>query len=137
VSNQLHSNAGLRKKSSKYSAEYKLSVLQHMRDIRLSIKQIAAKFDIRNYESVAQLLLTAGDNSGRLQSETSLAALRGVSPVPASLPMPAPKEYVARRLAEGHSKFEAIRCLKRYIDREVFCIIRRRQREINATKIAT
>jgi transposase len=36
------------------------------------------------YESASQLLLTAGDNSNRLQSEASFAALCGVSPVPAS-----------------------------------------------------
>ncbi len=34
--------------------------------------------------SAAQLLLTAGDNPGRLRSEASFAALCGVSPVPAS-----------------------------------------------------
>ena len=34
--------------------------------------------------SAAQLLLTAGDNAERLQSEASFAALCGVSPVPAS-----------------------------------------------------
>ncbi len=34
--------------------------------------------------SAAQLLLTAGDNPGRLKSEASFAALCGVSPVPAS-----------------------------------------------------
>jgi hypothetical protein len=39
--------------------------------------------------------------------------------------------------SEGHSKLEAIRCLKRYIAREVFYIIRRRQHEINATQTAT
>lgn len=35
-------------------------------------------------ESAAQLLLTAGDNSQRIHSEASFAALCGVSPVPAS-----------------------------------------------------
>jgi transposase len=116
------------------------------------------------YESASQLLLTAGDNSGRLQSESSFAALCGVSPVPASSGKvsrhrlnrggdraansalhiiaigrlrtdPRTQAYVAKRLNEGHSKLEAIRCLKRYIAREVFYIIQRRQREINATKI--
>jgi transposase len=35
-------------------------------------------------ECAAQLLLTAGDNVGRIRSESSFAALCGVSPVPAS-----------------------------------------------------
>jgi transposase len=41
------------------------------------------------------------------------------------------KAYVAKRIAEGHSKREAIRCLKRYIARELFALIRQRGREIN------
>ncbi len=45
------------------------------------------------------------------------------------------KAYVAKRIAEGHSKLEAIRSLKRYIAREVFTLIAQRQREINQTRI--
>lgn len=50
---QLHGDAGLGKKSSRYSAEYKLLVLQHMWDNQLSINQTAAEFDIRNYAMVS------------------------------------------------------------------------------------
>jgi len=117
------------------------------------------------HNSAAQLLLTAGDNPERLKSEASFAALCGVSPVPASSGKTTrhrlnrggdraansalhiiaigrlrtdgrTKTYVARRVAEGHSKLEAIRALKRYIAREVFSIIMRRQKDINATRIA-
>ena len=117
------------------------------------------------HTSAAQLLLTAGDNPERLRSEASFAALCGVSPVPASSGKtirhrlnrggdraansalhiiaigrlrtdPKTKAYVARRIAEGHSKLEAIRALKRYIAREVFTLITRRQKEINQTRIA-
>ncbi|SDL62764.1 Transposase [Modicisalibacter muralis] len=99
------------------------------------------------YESAAQLLITAGDNPERLRSEASFAALCGVSPIPASsgktqrhrlnrggdraansalhiiaigrLRLDAiTQDYVQRRLTEGHSKLEALRCLKRYIARE-------------------
>jgi transposase len=116
-------------------------------------------------ESAAQLLLTAGDNSDRIGSEAGFAALCGVSPVPASsgkvtrhrlnrggdraansaLHIIAigrlrtdvrSQAYVARRIAEGHSKLEAIRCLKRYIAREVYNLIRRRGLEIAQTRIA-
>src|ERR671911_1291707 len=112
------------------------------------------------HTSAAQLLLTAGDNPERLRSEASFAALCGVSPVPASSGKtvrhrlnrggdraansalhiiaivrlrtdPKTKAYVAKRIAEGHSKLEAIRCIKRYIAREVFALIRQRGREIN------
>jgi hypothetical protein len=44
---------------------------------------------------------------------------------------PNTKAYVAKRVAEGHSKLEAIRALKRYIVREVFGLITRRQKQIN------
>jgi len=92
--------------------------------------------------------VTAGDNAERLRSEASFAALCGVSRVPASSgkrpaiasteaaigrptvrstsspsagfgPIHRTKAYIAKRVAEGHSKLEAIRCLKRYIAREV------------------
>lgn len=115
--------------------------------------------------SAAQLLLTASDNPERLGSEASFAALCGVSPIPASsgnttrhrlnrggdraansaLHIIAigrlrtderTQAYLARRLAEGHSKLEAIRCLKRYIAREVFSLLRNRRREINQTQFA-
>jgi transposase len=117
------------------------------------------------HESAAQLLLTAGDNVERLHSEAAFAALCGVSPVPASSGKttrhrlnrggdraansalhiiaigrlrtdPKTKAYIAKRVAEGHSKLEAIRCLKRYIAREVFSLIRKRSREINQRQIA-
>jgi transposase len=113
----------------------------------------------------AQLLLTAGDNPERLRSEASFAALCGVSPVPASSGKtirhrlnrggdrhansalhiiaigrlrtdPTTKAYVAKRIAEGHSKLDAIRALKRYIAREVFNLIAQRQKEINQSRIA-
>ena len=116
--------------------------------------------------SAAQLLLTAGDNPDRIRSEASFAALCGVSPVPASsgkvkrhrlnrggdraansalhiiaigrLRTDArTKTYVARKIAEGHSKLEAIRCLKRYLAREVYRLIQQQHREIAKTRIAT
>lgn len=49
---QLHGMPGLSKKFSRYSAEFKLSVLQHMWDNQLSITQTAAKFQVRNQAMV-------------------------------------------------------------------------------------
>ena len=118
------------------------------------------------HASAAPLLLTAGANSERLHSEASFAALCGVSPVPASSGKttrhrlnrggdraansalhiiaigrlrtdPRTKSYIAKRIAEGHSKLEAIRCLKRYIAREIFSLISQRRQEINQAQIAT
>lgn len=108
-------------------------------------------------ETAVQLLLNAGDNPGRLTSEASFAALCGISPMPASSGKtirhrltrggdraaksalhivavsrmrldPRTKAYVAKRTAMGHSRLETIRILKRYIAREVFGIIRARQK---------
>ncbi len=117
------------------------------------------------YESASQLLLTAGDNSDRFRSEASFAALCGASPVPASSGKttrhrlnrggdraahsalhiiaigrlrtdPRTQAYVEQKVSEGHSKLEAIRCLKRYIAREVYAIIRNRNRKIAQSQIA-
>ena len=49
---------------------------------------------------------------------------------------PKTKAYVAKRIAEGHSKLDAIRALKRYLAREVFTLIAKRLREINQARIA-
>lgn len=117
------------------------------------------------YGSAAQLLITVGDNPERLRSEASFAALCGVSPIPASsgkthrhrlnrggdraansalhiiaigrLRTEArTRAYVDKRIAEGHSKLEAIRCLKRFIAREVYRLLRNRNQQINQTQIA-
>lgn len=99
--------------------------------------------------SAARLLVTAGDNPARLRTEASFAALCGASPVDASSGKqrrhrlnrggdrqansalwrivftrmavdPRTKAYMARRTAEGKTTREIIRCLKRYVAREVY-----------------
>ena len=50
---------------------------------------------------------------------------------------PRSQAYVARRVGEGHSTPEAIRCLKRYIARELFALIRQRAKEIAQSQIAS
>ena len=100
-----------------------------------------------------QLLVTAGQNITRLHSEAAFAHLCGVDPIPASsgkttrhrlnpggdrdansaLHMIAivrlrycdrTQAYAARRTAEGRSKREILRCLKRYVAREVYRTLR-------------
>ena len=100
-------------------------------------------------DSAASLLVAAGDNPDRLRSERSWAHLCGVTPIPASsgkviryrlnrggdrnanaalyrivlTRMSSHQEtraYVARRRAEGLSTPEVMRCLKRYVARQVF-----------------
>jgi transposase len=106
-------------------------------------------------ELAGQFLVTVGDNTDRIRNEAAFAKLCGVSPTPASsgqtnrrhrlnrggdraansalyivtivrLRHHQPtRDYVARRTAEGLSKREIIRCLKRYIAREVFAALPR------------
>lgn len=102
--------------------------------------------------TAAQLLITAGDNPGRLRSEAAFAALCGVSPIPASSGKTSrhrlnrggdrhanaalhrialvrmshesrTKTYVEKKRAEGKSSKEILRCLKRAIAREVFTLL--------------
>ena len=103
-------------------------------------------------DTAATLLVTAGGNPERLRSEAAFAALCGVNPVPASsgrtnrhrlnrggdrqanaalyrivlvrLHYHEPtKEYMCRRTGEGLTKPEVIRCLKRYVARQVYSIL--------------
>ena len=105
-------------------------------------------------DTAAALLIAAGSNSDRLHSEAAFASLWGVNPVPASSGKtnrhrlnrggdrqanaalyrivvvrlrydPRTQEYMQRRTAEGMSKSEIIRCLKRYVAREVYSAIQK------------
>jgi transposase len=100
-------------------------------------------------EVAAQLLTTVGDNPDRLHSEAAFAHLCGVAPIPASSGQtrrhrlnrggdraantalytvvlgrlrydPRTRAYAQRRTKEGLSKPEIIRCLKRYLAREIY-----------------
>ncbi len=100
-------------------------------------------------DHAGQLLVTAGNNPDRLRSEASFAHLCGTAPIPASSGRttrhrlhrggdrqanralhlavvvrmrfcPRTRAYVERRTTEGLSKPEIMRCLKRYLAREVF-----------------
>jgi transposase len=100
-------------------------------------------------DTAAEMLIVAGDNLDRIHSEPAWAKLCGVCPIPASsgktsryrlnrgghrqanaalyrtvivrLRFHQPTiDYVARRTAEGKTKAEIIRCLKRYVAREVW-----------------
>jgi transposase len=104
-------------------------------------------------DTAAELLIVAGDNIDRVRSEAAWARLCGVAPVPASSGMTTrhrlnrgghrqanaalyrsvivrmqhhqpTRVYVARRTAEGKTKAEIIRCLKRLLAREVWALMR-------------
>jgi transposase len=100
-------------------------------------------------QTAAALLIAAGDNPDRLRSDAAFSMLCGASPLEASSGKTVrhrlnrggdrqantalwviamtrmscdrrTKDYVARRTTEGKSKKDIIRCLKRYIAREVY-----------------
>ena len=102
--------------------------------------------------NAGELLVTAGENPDRLRSEASFAMLCGASPLPASsgktqrhrlnrggnrqansaLHMivvcgmrtdQRTQAYVQRRTEEGLSKPEVMRCLKRYVAREIYRVL--------------
>jgi len=104
-------------------------------------------------QHAARMLITAGQNIERLRSEAALARICAAAPIPASsgrttrhrldyggdrlanrsLHMIAvcrlryctrTRTYAARRTREGLSKREIIRCLKRYIARELYHTLR-------------
>jgi transposase len=101
---------------------------------------------------VAAQLLVAWSHPGRLRSEAAFARLAGVAPVPASSGQttrqrlsrggdrqlnralhtivlhrrqhdPATRDYIAKRIAEGKSRREATRLLKRYLARHLYRVL--------------
>ena len=101
-------------------------------------------------DSAAELLACAGENTSRIRSEAAFAKMCGVCPIPAGSGQtngrhrlfrggnrqanaalyrivivrmrwhPKTIAYVDRRTAEGLSKKDIIRCLKRYVAREIY-----------------
>jgi len=105
-------------------------------------------------DSAGALLVAAGDNPDRLRSNAAFSMLCGASPIEASSGKTRrhrlnrggdrqanaalhrivvarlrhdarTQDYLVRRIREGKSKKEAIRCLKRYVAREVFAALPR------------
>jgi transposase len=103
-------------------------------------------------DAASALLVAAGDNPRRLRNEAAFAHLCGASPLDASSGKnerhrlnrsgdrqansalwhivltrmvydPRTTEYINRRRTEGLTKKEAVRCLKRYVAREVFSLL--------------
>lgn len=104
-------------------------------------------------DTTSALLVAIGDNPDRLRSEAAFSRLCGVAPIPASSGKTRrhrlhrggnrsanralhiavvvrmrycerTQAYVRRRTAEGMSKPEIIRCLKRFLAREIFRALR-------------
>jgi transposase len=104
-------------------------------------------------DTAAQMLITVGDNTDRVRSDAALAKLCGACPIPAGSGKtngrhrlnrggnrqanaalyraiivrmrwhPPTIAYVERRTAEGLSKKDIIRCLKRFLVREIYRLL--------------
>jgi transposase len=114
--------------------------------------------------TAAEMLVLVGDNPERIRSEAAFAKLCGACPIPASsgktrrhrlnrgghrqanaalhrvvvvrLRAHRPTiDYVQRRTAEGKSKREIIRCLKRFVARDIFGYLCRRTGAIQPEQI--
>ena len=100
--------------------------------------------------TAAELLILFGDNPDRIRSDAAFAKICGACPIPASSGMTTgrhrlnrgghrqanaalyrvvivrrrfhqpTRDYVARRTADGRTKREIIRCLKRFLAREIY-----------------
>ena len=97
-------------------------------------------------------MIVAWSHQGRVRSEAAFARLAGVAPLPASsgqttrhrlsrggdrqlnralhtivlhrrLHDPATKDYIAKRVAEGKSRRDATRLLKRYLARHLYRVL--------------
>jgi transposase len=108
--------------------------------------------------TAAEMLILVGDNPERIRSEAAFAKLCGACPIPASSGKtsrhrlnrgghrqanaalyrvviirmrshPPTLDYVRRRTAEGKGKMETIRCLKRFVAREIFGYLCRARRD--------
>jgi len=133
-------------RGSVYLADQKLAIaVPRVRDRAAAREVPLATYAARHDE----LIIGEGDNPERLRNERSFAALCGVAPLDVSSGRqqrhrlnrggnrdanralwviafvrwrmhPKTKAYAARRMTEGRTKLEILRCLKRYIAREVF-----------------
>ena len=100
-------------------------------------------------DSAAEMMIVAGDNPARIRSEAAFAKLCGACPIPASTGITnrhrlfrgghrqanaalyrivivrmrwhqPTLDYVIRRTGQGLSKKDIIRCLKRFVAREIY-----------------
>ncbi len=133
--------------------EAEIEALERHLDVLLAdaAPDLLARFGVGS-DSAGALLVAVGDNLDRLRSEAALSMLCGSSPVEASSGQQTrhrlnrggdrqanaalhrivmtrlrwdqrSKAYMERRTKEGMSKREIIRCLKRYVAREIYGVL--------------
>jgi len=132
--------------------------------VELTCPELLEKRGI-GHDTASILLVTAGDNPHRLRTEASFAKLCGVCPLEASSGKvvrhrlnrtgdrqanhalwrivlvrmgcdPRTRTYVQRRQAEGLTTREIMRCLKRYVAREIYPILTRQSTQLETSQAA-
>jgi len=133
------------------AGELEAEILGHLRALAPQLLDEAGIGPI-----VAAQLIVTWSHPGRVRSEAGFARLAGVAPIPASsgqtirhrlsrggdrqlnralhtvilhrrLHDPATKDYIARRLAEGKSRRDATRLLKRYLARHLYRLLQNQE----------
>ena len=132
--------------------EIKLHSLLLKRHTKAIAPELVEAFGI-GPDVAAELLIAAGDNTDRIRTEAAFAKMCGACPIPASSGRTDGRHrlfrggnrqanaalyrtvivrmrwheptiaYLARRTEEGLSKKDIIRCLKRYVAREVYGLL--------------
>jgi transposase len=129
------------------AAELEREILAHVQALAPRLLEEAGVGPI-----VAAQLITAWSHPGRVRSEAAFARLAGVAPIPASSGQTtrhrlsrggdrqlnralhtialhrrqhdaATKDYTARRIAEGKTRRDAVRLLKRYLARHLYRVL--------------
>ena len=128
----------------------------HSRHLKILTKAVAPQMLERfgiGFDTAAELLIAAGDNSDRIRSEAAFAKMCGACPIPTGsgkssgrhrlnrggnrkanaalyrvvivrMQWHAPTiTYLERRTADGLSKKDIIRCLKRFVAREIYKLL--------------
>jgi transposase len=132
------------------AAELEWEILAHVRALA------PALLDEPGVGPIVAALIVAWSHRGRLRSEAAFARLAGVAPVPASSGRttrhrlsrggdrqlnralhtvvlhrrqhdPATRDYIARRIAEGKSRRDATRLLKRYLARHLYRLLQHQE----------
>lgn len=128
--------------------------------VKTTASQLVQSYGIET-DTAAEILILFGDNPERIKSEAALAKLAGISPIPVlrdgdreipDQPRRSPAAqgrhlsnslrthavsrahqiYVARRTAEGKTNRDIIRCLNRYVIREVYHLVKNPVTSANA-----
>lgn len=125
----------------------------HLKNLtQAAAPEMLERFGI-GFDSAAEMLITAGDNTDRIHSEAAFAKLCGVCPIPAGSGKtsgrhrlnrggnrqanaalyritivrmrwhPPTIAYVQRRTEQGLTKKDIIRCLKRFVAREIYNLL--------------